>query len=177
MRLVETISNNANTTSYIWGGFTIDVYLGCIIREHHDLDYLTVNLATKHTQISQLFNSYGWETKKVINGDLKATKNDIEIHLGNIQINEVVTWTHNGNLGAISFPNHWLNSNPVNFLDVKVHVVEPEFEYAIKNNPHLLNPSWQPREKDLEARQHLKKILEMRHVKMSILHKLVTENA
>ncbi len=44
LKLVEDISTALNTTSWIWGGLTADLYQGCFLREHHDLDYLAHGL-------------------------------------------------------------------------------------------------------------------------------------
>jgi hypothetical protein len=44
MELLETYSKRLHTIPWIWGGFTIDVYENHFLREHEDLDYLTLNL-------------------------------------------------------------------------------------------------------------------------------------
>jgi hypothetical protein len=159
MTLVETCSLAAGVTSYIWGGFTLDVYNGCFLREHYDLDYLTQNLGNGKQHFIKSFESEGWQAQELTNGDLRCIKNDIRIHLGNILISKTATWTHNGENGAISFPLAWLRPTPVLFQEVAVHVVEPEFEYVIKHNPHFLNPDWKPREIDLMARKQLQAML------------------
>ena len=44
MELLETYSQRLHTIPWIWGGFIIDVYENRFLREHEDLDYLTLNL-------------------------------------------------------------------------------------------------------------------------------------
>ena len=159
MGFIEEISTEVGTTSFIWGGFTIDIYRGQYLRQHHDIDYLTVNLSTLKPQINRLLNQEGWLVKHIVNGDISATKDGIKIHLGNIYLEKQARWTHNGQEGILCFPSEWLGKNRVNFCGVPIHVVEPEFEYVIKENPKLLNEKWCPREKDLIARRELTKVL------------------
>ncbi|MCP4429042.1 MAG: hypothetical protein GY803_31540 [Chloroflexi bacterium] len=163
------------TISYLWGGFTLDVYDGRFLREHHDLDYLTENLACLKPRFIEQFEARGWQAQKLANGDLRLIKNNIRVHLGNIQFSEVAIWTHNGENGAISFPVEWLKSTPTLFQGAAVHVVEPEFECVLKHYPQLLNPDWKPRDKDIIARKQLREMITKRNNALDGLYSLVTE--
>lgn len=160
MSLVENFSNSLNTVSWIWGGFTIDIYENRILREHDDLDYLTLNLHNRIPEFTKLFKTNGWQTKLLENGDLKLKQKDIKIQLGHIEFLDKVCWSHNGDKGSIWFPAEWLNMNPVKFCGIKVHVVQPEFQYVLLEHPQILNPEWNPREKDIVAREYLKGCIE-----------------
>ena len=173
MSLIEKISAKLGTTSYIWGGFTIDIYKGQYQRLHHDIDYLTVNLSTLKPEFAKLLKMAKWQVKHIENGDISATKEGLKVHLGNISLKKQARWTHNGQKGIICFPLHWLRQRSVSFYGVAVHVVEPEFEYVIKENPKLLNEDWHLREKDLLAQSELTKMLQGKYVNLDMLARRV----
>lgn len=160
MAVVETCSKNLNTLSWLWGGFTVDIYENRILREHDDLDYLTLNLHKLTPQFIVLFENCGWQAGLLENGDLKLQREGIKIHLGHVEISKKARWTHNGDKGSLWFPQDWLKSKPVNFCGLEIHVVEPEFQYVMLERPQLLNPDWRYREKDLVARKYLRSFLE-----------------
>lgn len=160
MALVETYSKSLNSLSWIWGGFTIDIYKNRFLREHDDLDYLTLNLHSLIPQFTKLFENCGWQANLLENGDLKLEREGIKIHLGHVELSDKVRWTHNGDKGSIWFPQEWLISKPVSFCGIEVHVVEPEFQYVIFEHPQMLNPNWKHREKDIVARKYLRSCVE-----------------
>ena len=86
MRMVEDISAAAGTTSYIWGGFTLDIYAGELLREHHDLDYLTVGLAALRPDLEVRFATRGWPAKVVANGDLSPRRSGFRMQLGQLAL-------------------------------------------------------------------------------------------
>lgn len=104
MTLVEEISTALSTTSYLWGGCTLDVYQGRILREHHDLDYLTQDLYDHFSRFVEQFEQRGYTTKQLVNGDLSVHACGMPIHLGNLCMGDPVTWTHNGQRGWLRFP-------------------------------------------------------------------------
>ncbi len=53
MRLVEGVSRALNTISWIWGGFVTDIYMGQFLREHDDLDYLTLDLHSLNSKFAE----------------------------------------------------------------------------------------------------------------------------
>jgi len=149
MRLIESVSRSLKTVSWIWGGFTTDIYVGRILREHDDLDYLTLNLYLLKINLSEVFSSYGWRVENLVNGDLKLKKDGIKVHLGNVELDKTAKWTHNGEKGSLLFPGSWLSFDVVEFVGMKLHVIAPELQYTLKEHPELLNSDWVLREKDI----------------------------
>jgi len=165
MRLVEEISARVGTTSYIWGGFTFDIAAGCLLREHNDLDYLTVDLEHHKPQLIAEFTARRWPVKVVSNGDLSPRRHGYHMQLGNITLaGDQVRWTFAGETGFLVFPRRWLNPRPVPFCGINVHVVEPEFEYVVKCCPQIFNPDWTERPHDAGIRERLRAMLRERGV-------------
>ena len=164
MKLVEEISTSLHTTSWVWGGLTMDIYQGCLLRDHHDVDYLTLHLHDLKEPLTGAFLTNGCQAWRLDNGDLKLKKEDIEIQLGHITFSNEVRWTHNGELGSLFFPLEWLNQQSRRFCEIDLHVVAPEFQYIILFHPTLLNSKWIPREKDVTSMASLKSILEAKGV-------------
>jgi hypothetical protein len=156
MKLVETYSKSLHATSWIWGGYTIDVYENHFLREHEDLDYLTLNLHGLIPQFTQCFENDGWQTTLLENGDLKAEHGSVKIQLGHVELHEKARWTHNGDKGSLWFSGEWLNPKPLSFCGVEIHVVAPELQFVLMEQPQLLNPAWRHRENDTIARKYLK---------------------
>ena len=177
MELVEAFSEELETTSWIWGGFTIDVYENRILREHDDLDYLTLNLHNLIPQFSDLFAGCNWQVNFLENGDLKIMHDDFKVHLGHVEIANKARWTHNGDKGSIWFPSAWLNFQSVDFCGIEIHVVKPEFQYVMLQQPQMLNPNWKLRDKDLAAREYLRNNIESRGNNPHTLLEQVYESA
>jgi len=173
MAQVETVSNSLHTTSWVWGGLMVDIYQGHFLREHHDIDYLTRDLYKLSKPLKELYQNLGWQVQHVANGDLMLTRERIEVHLGNVTFSEEACWTHNGELGSIYFPVVWINGQPKEFLNLAIHVVEPELQFVLLTDPKLLNPKWVPREKDIAARIFLRALLEAKKVRLADLRNLV----
>ena len=174
MRLVENISSSLKTVSWIWGGFTTDIHIGQILREHGDLDYLTLNLQQLKPMLEEAFSHRGWQSKNLSNGDLKLKKDNLKVELGNVEFdNEFTKWTHNGEKGSLLFPVSWLNPNIIEFLGMELHVIAPELQYVLKEHPELLNPDWLIREKDLIEKKYLQDILVKKKIEVCSLHKLI----
>jgi hypothetical protein len=131
MELVETCSKNLKTISWIWGGLTIDIYENRILREHDDLDYLTLNLHSLIPQFSDLFAISGWQVNVLENGDLKVKQECVKIQLGHVELSNEARWTHDGEKGSIWFPSDWIKSRSVNFCGIEIHVIEPEFQFVM----------------------------------------------
>jgi len=163
--LIEKFSKMLATVSYIWGGLSIDIYKRQFLREHSDIDYFVRDLQRISRHLQDLLLSEGWTVVAILNNHLLvAIKDNVKLHLGHIEVDDVVKWKHNGNDGTITFPVSWLSENPVDFYGLKVHVVEPEFEYVIKSNPNLMNPKWTSRNKDRVEIEMLEDILVQRGV-------------
>jgi hypothetical protein len=175
MTLVERISVDIETISWLWGGLVVDVHNGKFLREHNDLDYLTKDLHQLKSQFSRSFLELGWETENLENGDLRCEKDDVKIHFGHVVFSENVKWTHNGEKGSLVFPVSWLPIKATAFYETNVHVVLPELQYVLKTHPQLLNPEWQTRNKDISDLKVLEQILTKRGVEISTLRAMVTD--
>jgi hypothetical protein len=156
MELLEIYSKRLHTIPWIWGGFIIDVYENHFLREHEDLDYLTLNLHGLIPQFTQCFENDGWQTTLLENSDLKAERESVKIQLGHVELSDKARWTHNGEKGSLWFPREWLNPKPLSFCGVEIHVVAPELQFVLMEQPQLLNPAWRHREKGTIAREYLK---------------------
>lgn len=174
MALVEGVSRSLKTVSWVWGGYTTDIYVGRILRAHDDLDYLTLNLHRLKSQFAETFSHHGWQTKDLENGDLSLKKGNVRVHLGNVEAGDVARWTHNGEKGALLFPVSWLSLDTIEFYGRELHVVAPELQYVLKEHPELLNPDWHNRAKDILAKEYLLEILLKRGIDVCSLHELVT---
>jgi hypothetical protein len=155
------------------GGYTADVWIGRVLREHNDIDYLTLNLHKLKSAITEVFSSHGWQPKDLVNGDLGLKKDNIKLHMGNVELGNVARWTHNGEKGALLFPVPWLNAEGVEFYGVEVHVIAPELQYVLKERPELLNRDWITREKDILDKEYLRSVLLNRKIDICSLHQLV----
>jgi hypothetical protein len=173
MALVESVSRSLKTTSWIWGGYTTDIYMGRILREHDDIDYLTLNLHLLKSKLAEIFLNQGWQTKALVNGDLELKKNSIKVHLGNVEIGVMAKWTHNGEKDALLFPVSWLSLDAIKFYGKELHVVAPELQYVLKERPELLNPAWMVREQDIFEKECLQEILLKKGIDVCSLHELV----
>ena len=173
MKTVEEFSTALNSTSWVWGGLTADVYAGKILREHHDLDYLTLHLHEIFDPLSVQFQNTGWSARPLSNGDLKLEKDGVKIHLGHIDIGQDARWTHNGDLGSLYFPQQWLVSAARNFCGLDIHVVAPQLQYVLLAHPELLNPDWEPREQDHTARAFFNSFLETSGIDIDRLRTLI----
>lgn len=157
---VEKLFANVGARTYLWGGWVPDIYMGRILREHDDTDCLVVDLYGHIKDFESKFQSLGWETKIIENGDLVAKKDNMKIHCGHLKISgEKAIWYHNGRKGQIVFPRAWLNNESIGFQNIRLHAVTPEFQYALKNHPEYMNKEWKNRKKDLADLKVLKEIL------------------
>jgi hypothetical protein len=176
MALIETHSKSLNTLSWIWGGYTIDIYENRFLREHDDLDYLTLNLHDLIQEFTGVFKNCGWQALPLENGDLRLEKQGTRIHLGHVELSDRARWTHNGDKGSIWFPKEWLSTQPVRFYGQEIHVVEPEFQYVMIECPQMLNPNWKHRQKDIDARAYLKSRTNERGASLQSLLDRVSDN-
>jgi len=174
MGLVEGVSRSLETTSWIWGGFVTDIHAVRVLREHDDLDYLTLNLHQLMDRFEEMFAGQGWQAHIYENGDLRLEKDGLKVHLGNVEFGELARWTHNGEKGSLLFPLSWLSPAVMPFHGMDLHVVAAELQYVLKEHPELLNPDWLIREKDIIERECLRDILIKRGIDVSSLHKLIT---
>ena len=175
LRRVEEVSTRLQTISWIWGGLTVDILENRFLREHDDLDYLTLGLHERIPEFIRLFNNHGWQTKILENGDLKLKQKDVKIQLGHVEVFGKARWTHNGDKGSNWFPQSWLNTRTLYFYGTEVHAVEPEFQYVLLERPQMLNPFWDCREKDIVAKTYLQEWIEKKGTIPNSLFEEVSE--
>jgi hypothetical protein len=70
-----------------------------------------------------------------------------------------------------------LDFHPVDFCGIEIHVVKPEFQYAMLECPQMLNPDWKHRDKDLAAQEYLRNNIESRRINPHALLEQVYESA
>lgn len=177
MAFVERVSRSLKTTSWIWGGCSVDICMGRILREHDDIDYLTLNLHRLKSQITETFSGRGRQTKELVNGDLSLKKDNVKVHLGNIEIESVAKWSHNGEKGSLLFPVSWLSQEVIEIYGMEVHIVAPELQYALKEQPALLNPHWQIREKDILDKEYLQEVLFKGGIDVGTLREMISSSS
>lgn len=147
---IYDVSTQLATRTYIWGGMVVDILCGKFLREHHDIDGFTLGLQSIATEMAALFSQRGYAVSysseygmmKVKKGQVHASFNPLEVD------GDTAIWRHIGEQGAIYFPEKWLDKMTRDFCGVRVYTSGIRFEYAIKTNPHLLNPEWRMRGKD-----------------------------
>jgi hypothetical protein len=153
LRDLSDVSSACGTRTFIWGGMGIDIQRGVFVREHHDIDGFTLNLLDVKSEMTATLTAKGYSCTydgafgmlKIATGKVHAGLNRLETEQG------CAMWRHVGNEGTIYFPLKWLDSEPREFYGLALYTSGPRFEYAIKTNAYLLNPTWQLREKDREA--------------------------
>jgi hypothetical protein len=175
MKQVEAFSTGLHSISWVWGGLTVDIHQGRFLREHHDLDYLTLHLHELVEPLAELFYNTGWQSRRLENADLQIENADLQIHLGHVEFSGEVRWTHNGESGSLFFPAEWFDQRSKRFYDIDVHVVAPEFQYALLDHPELLNPDLISRDKDLVPKTQFKTMLEARGIATDVLHTRIHE--
>ncbi|MBD3280280.1 hypothetical protein GF389_02020 [Candidatus Dojkabacteria bacterium] len=167
--MIENFTSQLGTIAYAWGGLIPDIYNDKILREHDDVEHLVLNIYDYIPKLQEMFTSEGWNTEILENGDLRVKKDGAKLHLGHLEVSDKARWYHNGKKGVIVFPESWLNPNPIQFQGMKIHAVYPEFQYALKTNPSLMNPGWQPRQKDKDDTKRLEELLVKRNIRKDTL--------
>lgn len=158
---IHDVSQACETRTYIWGGFTLDLLAGHLLREHHDLDGFTLNLLDVLPEMTALFGERGyrvtfleeWHILRIDRDGLHAAFNRLE------RDGDTALWRHIGDRGTVYFPYAWLDDAPRAFHGVPVYAAGAELDYALKAEVRLLNPEWRPRERDVLARQALERAL------------------
>lgn len=179
LRDIYEVSGVCSTRTYIWGGMTIDILEGRILREHHGIDGFTLNLLDILDDMIVSYKARGYSTEfrddvdmlRIEKGRLHAAFNRLEID------EEIAMWRHIGDEGTVYFPREWLDDVPRDFYDTKAFISGIEFEYSIKAHPKLLGWEGEPREKDIAARRYLSKILKEKKINPEdVLHRIWSYN-
>ncbi len=158
---ITTVSAACGTTTYIWGGVTIDIIQGRFLREHHDLDGFTLNLLDVRRSMSDLYEQRGYTVTFRDDFDILVIKKDgLHAAFNRLEIDgEVAMWRHIGNEGTVYFPVSWLDAVPRPFYDIRVYSAGLQLDYALKTHIHLIHATWEPRDKDRIAIAHLEAAL------------------
>jgi hypothetical protein len=158
------VSLACKTRTYIWGGFTLDIFEGRFLREHHDLDGFTFNLLELLPELTNQFEQAGYTTTfredihmLVIEREgLHAAFNRLDID------GEIAMWRHIGDEGTVYFPVNWLDAAPRDFYSTQVYSAGLQLDYALKTNIRMTHATWELREKDCAAIAQLEEALAAR---------------
>ncbi len=71
LRDIYEVSNACSTTTYIWGGFTIDILEGRFLRDHGDLDGFTLNLLDVLQDMTELYEARGYAATFRTDSDIR----------------------------------------------------------------------------------------------------------
>lgn len=162
LRDVYEISIICSTRTYIWGGFTLDVFEGRFTREHNDLDGFADGMMLHLSKLRGLFEQRGYVTEfrddvnmlTVRKGEQHGAFNALE------REGPIAMWRHIGDQGTVFFPFEWLDKAPRNFYGIDVFTSGACFEYAFRRIARYLNPEWKEREKDRIAKRYFEKRVE-----------------
>jgi hypothetical protein len=157
MKDIYEVSNELSIRTYIWGGFTSDIFEGEFLREHGDVDGFVENMMSILDQLIIKYKNRGYHTEfrndinmlVVKKGNQHAAFNSLDID------GTVAMWRHIGDQGTVYFPFSWLDDIPHNFYDTKVYTSGLCFEYGFRKIVGNLNPEWKEREKDRIAKEYL----------------------
>ncbi|HEY3378086.1 MAG TPA: hypothetical protein VGL77_11395 [Armatimonadota bacterium] len=96
MRDIYDVAQACATTTYIWGGFTLDIYNGRFLREHHDLDGFTQNLLDVLPESMALYERRGYTTEFRDDFDMLTIRRDgLHATFNRLEIaGETAMWRH-----------------------------------------------------------------------------------
>lgn len=158
MKDISEVSAACSTKTYIWGGFTTDIFEGKILREHGDLDGFIENMMSILDQLIAEYKIRGYHTefRNDINM-LSIGKENVCAAFNPLDIDGTVAmWRHIGDQGTVYFPYAWLDDVPRSFYGVEVYTSGLRFEYGFRSIVNNLNPEWcNEREKDKIAKEYL----------------------
>jgi len=170
---IYNISSAFGIKTYIWGGFSIDIWENKLLREHGDLDGFIENLTENIDGLIKSYKNRGYEA--AFNTEfsmLKVEKDLVHAGFNPLKFNgKTAEWKHIGDEGSVYFPADWLDETPRNFYDVKAYTAGIKFEYALKTKVSMLNPEWQLREKDKEAIDYMKEKLQKQNISDEDIYK------
>jgi len=166
LRDIYDVSSALDTTTYIWGGFTLDIIEGRFLREHKDLDGFTLNLLDVLDEMRTLFEKRGYATEFRDDFDMLVIRRDgLHAAFNRLEVDgPTAMWRHIGNEGTVYFPAQWLDAAPRHFYDVPVFSAGIELDYVLKTNIRMFHAEWNFREKDLAAVAHLEKLMAEKNI-------------
>jgi hypothetical protein len=156
---VYEISAICSARTYIWGGFTLDIFEGKFTREHHDLDGFIDGMMPKLDKLRVMFEQRGYETSFRDDINMLTVRKGKQHGVFNAMERDgtVAMWRHIGNQGTVFFPFEWLDKAPRRFYDAEVFTSGAYFEYAFRQIAQYVNPEWKERKKDRTAKQYFEK--------------------
>jgi hypothetical protein len=162
MQDIYEVSLACSTSTYIWGGFTLDIVEGRFLREHHDLDGFTLNLLDVLPDMTALYESRGYGVEFNQDFDILGIKRDgLHAAFNHLETDgAMMMWRHIGNEGTVYFPAYWLDDAPRDFYGTPVYTAGIQLDYALKTNIRLVHAEWSSREKDQAAIRHLERLIE-----------------
>jgi hypothetical protein len=169
LRDIFEVSAACGTKTYIWGGFTTDIYEGRFLREHGDLDGFTENL-TDHLDCLRLeYERRGYSTEFKGEFGMLVIRRDGHHAAFNPLVldHSVAMWRHIGDRGTVYFPAEWLDAAPRAFYDTKVYTSGVCFEYGFRSIAGDVNPAWTSREKDKAALIYMAQKLQEQEIEPS----------
>lgn len=161
MQDIYEVSQMCSTTTYIWGGFVIDIIEGEFTREHHDLDGFTLNLLEVLPDMTAFYKARGYFVEFRDDFDILVISRD-GLHAAFNRLENdgaMMIWRHIGDEGAVYFPSDWLDDEPREFYGKSVYTSGLQFDYLLKTNTRMLNPEWKHRQKDNATIERLEKII------------------
>ena len=163
LRDIYEVSVACSTKTYIWGGFTHDIFEGEFIRDHGDLDGFTENMMSVLDDLISNYKNRGYTTEFKNNINMLVIRRDgLHAAFNSLDVDEsVAMWRHIGNHGTVYFPYKWLDDTPRDFYDVKVYTSGIYFEYGFRKIAKSINPDWKAeREKDKITIDYLQRKLD-----------------
>ena len=166
LRDITEVSAACETTTYIWGGFTVDLLEGHFVREHHDLDGFTLNLLDVLPEMMALYTARGYAAAFRDDIDMLTIRKDgLHASFNRLEIDgPIAMWRHIGDEGTVYFPVEWLDATPREFYGVHVYSAGLELDYALKTNIRMTHATWILREQDHVAIAALERMMAQRNL-------------
>lgn len=163
---IYAVSTACNTVTYIWGGFTLDLFAGRFLREHHDLDGFTLDLLDHLPDLIRHYEQRGYATSFRDDIDMLVIARDgLHAAFNRLELDgEIAMWRHIGDEGTVYFPVSWLDAAPTDFHDAKVLSAGLQLDYTLKTHIRMTHATWELREKDHAAIAQLEAALAERHL-------------
>ena len=164
---------------FLWGGLTIDVYSGRILRPHHDIDAFATNLSKYIPELVGNFNDKNYIAKYDDQFNiLKIRSNNYHASIKELVVLKTVAeWKHIGSQDSVYFPSDWLDKEPRTFYGIQLYTSGQRFEYSFKKIACDLNPKWEKREKDIKALEFLTDLLISQSIEIeNLLEKIWSYN-
>lgn len=161
LRDIAEVSAACDTVTYIWGGFTLDLFEGRFLREHHDLDGFTRDLLDRLPALSAHYEQRGYTVAFRDDIDMLTIGSEgLHAAFNRLEVDEdIAMWRHIGNEGTVYFPVDWLDAAPRDFYGVPVYSAGLQLDYTLKTHIRMIHAAWELRDKDRATVAHLERAL------------------